>query len=81
MPLAAASALAAALAAFFSFLARFLALTSSGVYMKKWVSSSVLHIQRIDRSERGMETYLLPCPNGSETVKEPHVLEQVWIQP
>lgn len=67
------AALAASLAAFFSFFARFLFLMSSGV-------CGVLDM--IVLRERGVSmSYLLPCPHGSERVEEADVLEEIGVQP
>ena len=77
------AARAASLAAFFSFLARFLLRMSSGV----WVGlDGVVKGEKCEwRKMKGKMmkrkkcSYLLPCPYGTERVKEAHVLEQVGI--
>lgn len=72
-------ALAAALAAFLSFLAAFLALMSSGVWEKKRGSASDF----VDMQPRlviaKFGPYLLPCPYGTERIKETNVLKQIRI--
>lgn len=77
------AAFAAALAAFFSFLARFLLRMSSGVWRAAlaWLEQSAGMSDVAEGTREGRGSYLLPCPDRSEGVKEAHVLEQVRIQP